>query len=66
MFHVELNIQDNRKEGGADMGYVTGTDSRQMMLGIWSIEDEVSQDSPARFIPSLPVRGSKNADIAMD
>ena len=32
------------------MGYVTGTDSRQMMLGIWSIEDEVSQDSPARFI----------------
>ena len=32
------------------MGYVTGTDSRQMMLGIWSIEDEVSQDSPVRFI----------------
>ena len=37
-------------ERGDFMGYVTGTDSRQMMLGIWSIEDEVSQDSPARFI----------------
>ena len=36
---------------GSDyMGYVTGTDSRQMTLGVWSIEDEVSQDSPARFI----------------
>ena len=32
------------------MGYVTGTDSRQMTLGVWSIEDEVPQDSPARFI----------------
>ena len=32
------------------MGYVTGTDSRQMALGVWSIEDEVPQDSPARFI----------------
>ena len=32
------------------MGYVTGTDSRQMMMGIWSIEDEVPRDSPARFI----------------
>ena len=35
------------------MGYVTGTDSRQMALGVWSIEDEVPQDSPARFIPLL-------------
>ena len=32
------------------MGYVIGTDSRQMTLGVWSIEDEVPQDSPARFI----------------
>ena len=32
------------------MGYVTGTDSRQMTLGVWSIEDEVPPDSPARFI----------------
>ncbi len=32
------------------MGYVTGTDSRQMTLGVWSIEDEVPWDSPARFI----------------
>ena len=32
------------------MGYVTGTDSRQMTMGVWSIEDEVPQDSPARFI----------------
>ena len=32
------------------MGYVVGTDSRQMTMGIWSIEDEVAQDSPARFI----------------
>ena len=32
------------------MGYVTGMDSRQMILGVWSIEDEVPQDSPARFI----------------
>ena len=32
------------------MGYVTGTDSRQMTLGVWSIEDEVPHDSPARFI----------------
>ena len=32
------------------MGYVTGTDSRQMTLGVWSIEDEVPRDSPARFI----------------
>ena len=29
------------------MGYVTGTDSRQMTLGVWSIEDEVPRDSPA-------------------
>ncbi len=32
------------------MGYVTGTDSRQMTLGVWSVEDEVPRDSPARFI----------------
>ena len=32
------------------MGYVTGTDSRQMTMGVWSIEDEVPRDSPARFI----------------
>ena len=32
------------------MGYVTGTDSRQMTMGVWSIEDEVVPDSPARFI----------------
>ena len=36
------------------MGYVTGMDSRQMILGVWSIEDEVLQDSPARFIEILP------------
>ena len=36
--------------GGVCMGYVTGTDSRQMTMGVWSIEDEVPQDSPARFI----------------
>ena len=27
-----------------------GVDSRQMTMGVWSIEDEVAQDSPARFI----------------
>ena len=32
------------------MGYVTGTDSRQMTLGVWSIDEEVPRDSPARFI----------------
>ena len=32
------------------MGYVTGTDSRQMTMGVWSIEDEMLRDSPARFI----------------
>ena len=32
------------------MRYVAGTDSRQMTMGVWSIEDEVAQDSPARFI----------------
>ena len=32
------------------MGYVTGKDSRQMTMGVWSIEDEVPRDSPARFI----------------
>lgn len=37
-------------KGGVGLGYVTGTDSRQMTLGVWSIEDEVSRDSPARFI----------------
>ena len=37
-------------ERGDCMGYVTGTDSRQMALGVWSVEDEVPRDSPARFI----------------
>ena len=32
------------------MGFVVGTDSRQMVMGVWSVEDEVAQDSPARFI----------------
>lgn len=32
------------------MGFVVGTDSRQMTMGVWSVEDEVAQDSPARFI----------------
>ena len=32
------------------MGYVTGIDSRQMTMGVWSIENEVPQDSPVRFI----------------
>ena len=32
------------------MRYVAGTDSRQMTMGVWSVEDEVAQDSPARFI----------------
>lgn len=32
------------------MGYIPETDSRQMTLGVWSIEDEVAPDSPARFI----------------
>ena len=32
------------------MGYITGTDSRQMTLGIWCVEDEVSHDSPVWFI----------------
>lgn len=38
------------RQGGDFVGYVVGTDSRQMTMGIWSIEDEVAQDSPARFI----------------
>lgn len=32
------------------MSYVVGTDSRQMMMGVWSVEDEVPQDSPTQFI----------------
>ena len=32
------------------MGYITGKDSRQIMMGIWSIEEEVPENSPARFI----------------
>lgn len=32
------------------MAYISGTDSRQMTMGVWSIKDEVPQDSPARFI----------------
>ena len=32
------------------MRAVAGTDSRQMTMGVWSVEDEVAQDSPARFI----------------
>ena len=32
------------------MRYVKGIDSRQMTMGIWSIEEEVSGNSPARFI----------------
>ena len=32
------------------MRYIKGTDSRQMTMGIWSIEEEVAENSPARFI----------------
>ena len=32
------------------MRYVVGRDSRQMAMGVWSVEDEVSRESPARFI----------------
>ena len=32
------------------MRYIKGRDSRQMTLGIWSIEEEVAQNSAARFI----------------
>ena len=32
------------------MSYVTGTDSRQMTFGVWSIEEDISEASPARFI----------------
>ena len=35
------------------MGYITGTDSRQMTLAIGCVEDEVSQDSPAWFIAAF-------------
>lgn len=38
------------RQGGDFVGYVAGTDSRQMTMGVWSIEEEVAQDSPARFI----------------
>ena len=39
--------------GGGFMGYITGTDSRQMTLAIGCVEDEVSQDSPAWFIAAF-------------
>ena len=32
------------------MRYIKGSDSRQMTMGIWSIEEEVAANSPARFI----------------
>ena len=32
------------------MRYIEGSDSRQMTMGIWSIEGEVAANSPARFI----------------
>lgn len=32
------------------MKFIQGKDSRQMTMGIWSIEEEVAQNSPARFI----------------
>ena len=32
------------------MRYIKGSDSRQMTMGIWSIEEEVVENSPARFI----------------
>lgn len=32
------------------MRYIKGRDSRQMTLGIWSIEEEAAQNSAARFI----------------
>ena len=38
------------RQGGDFVGFVVGTDSRQMVMGVWSVEDEVAQDSPARFI----------------
>ena len=43
------------------MGYIAGSNSRQMRMGLWSIEEEVSENSPARFIEvfveSLDVAG---------
>ena len=32
------------------MRFIEGIDSRQMRLGIWSIEEEVAENSPARFV----------------
>ena len=32
------------------MRYLVGRDSRQMAMGVWSVEDEVSRESLARFI----------------
>ena len=32
------------------MRYIKGSDSRQMRKGIWSIEEEVAENRPARFI----------------
>ena len=43
------------------MGYIKGPDSRQMRMGLWSIEEEVADNNPARFIEvfadSLDARG---------
>lgn len=43
------------------MGYIEGSDSRQMRMGLWSIEEEVAENSPARFVEvfveSLDVAG---------
>ena len=40
----------SRTYGGDLVRYVVGRDSRQMAMGVWSVEDEVSRESPARFI----------------
>ena len=32
------------------MRYVVGMHSRQMTMGVWSIEEEVAANSPVRFI----------------
>ena len=48
------NNTDNRNRtcssGGDFVRYIAGRDSRQMAMGVWSVEDEVSRESPARFI----------------
>ena len=38
------------RHGGDFVRYVVGRDSRQMAMGVWSVEDEVARESPARFI----------------